>query len=162
MSASASRAVIKGLILLVAGLGFVGLPLVGWAAVRPPETTIAHKQTKDVIITITNAEGRLREKDNSFCVEFEQRATGKPIVVRNVSVAFTLIVGRILERPIRAQITQDQIFRYCGQVNLGKQYYNPASYYAFVSYTDACGKNRRVRLFMSVKRGSSPQRFLAD
>ena len=34
---------------------------------------------------------------------------------------------------------------------MGKQYYEPASYYAFVFYTDAGGKKKRARLFLSVK-----------
>jgi hypothetical protein len=151
MNACAKTTAIALLMLLSGWFVFGGFPLVGWAAVRREKTTIASKRTKDMIIKMTNAEGRLREKDNSFCVEFEQRAPGEPIDVQNVSVNFTQLVGRIQERPIRAQITQDQIYRHCGQVNLGTLYYNPAIFYAFVSYTDNRGKKRKARLFLSVK-----------
>jgi hypothetical protein len=115
------------------------------------ERTIASKRTRNVVITITNADGRLRGGDNEFCVLVQKRETRESLDVQNVSVDFTLLVGRIQEVPIKAQLAQDQPGRYCGHVNLGKQYYVPASYYAFVLYTDAGGKKRKVRLFLSVK-----------
>ena len=119
--------------------------------VGPTETRIASKQTRDVVITITNADGKLRGGDNDLCALFERRETREPVAVQNVSVDFTLLVGRIQEQPIRAPLPQDQSGRYCGHVNLGKQYYVPASYYAFVRYTDIDGKKRKERLFLSVK-----------
>jgi len=119
--------------------------------VRPTERPIASKRTKDVVITIINADGRLRGGDNDFCVLFQRRVTREPLDFQNVGVDFTLLVGRIQEQPIRASLAQDQPGRYCGHVNLGKQYYVPASYYAFVLHTDAGGKKRKERLFLSVK-----------
>jgi hypothetical protein len=104
-----------------------------------------------LLITITSADGRLRGGENSFCAVFQKRGTNEPVDVQNVSVDFTLLVGRIQEKLIRGQFTEDQMGRYCGQVNLGKQYYVPASYYAFVRYTDEAGKKRKARLFLSVK-----------
>jgi hypothetical protein len=72
--------------------------------------------------------------------------------VRNVGVDFTLLVGRIQEEePIRTQLTGDHVGDYCSRVDLDKQYYVPASYYAFVFYTDAAGKQRKERLFLSVR-----------
>ena len=119
--------------------------------VRPNERTIASKRTKDLVITITNLDGKLRGGDNDLCVLFEKRETQEPVNVQNVGIDFTLLVGRIQEEPIRAPLAQDQSGRYCGHVNLGKQYYVPASYYAIVRYTDAGGKKRKERLFLSVK-----------
>lgn len=121
------------------------------AAVRPSKTTITSKRARDVVITITTAEGRLREGQNAFCVLLQNKETREPLDVQNVSVDFTLLVGRIQEEPIRAHLAQDQPGRYCGHVNLGKQYYVPASYYAFVLYTGAGGKTRKERLFLTVE-----------
>lgn len=152
MNACARASVIKILIPLAGWFMFTELPLAVCAAVRRDNNTMASTRTKDMVITIANADGRLRDgKENSFCVVFEQRATGEPMIVGNVRVDFRLLVGRIQEEPIRAYLAQDHAGRYCGQVNLGKQYYNPASYYAFVFYTDVGGKKRKTRLFLSVK-----------
>jgi hypothetical protein len=155
MSVYTRTEVVKGLIVLAAWLVFTVSPRAEQAAVRRVEMTIASKRTKDLVVTITNADGRLRGGENSFCVVFNQRAEGKLAVVRNVRANFILLVGRIREEPIKGRLTQDRANRYCGQVNLGKQYYEPASYYAFVFYTDASGKKRKTRLFVTVKRASS-------
>jgi len=113
------------------------------------EMTIASKRTRDLIITITSADGRLKDGENSFCVVFQKRGTEELVDVRNVSVEFTLLVGRIQEQPIKGRLTEHQTGRYCGQVNLGRRYYAPATHYAFVRYTDGAGKKRKQRLFVS-------------
>jgi hypothetical protein len=115
------------------------------------ETTLASKRTKDLVIAITSSEGRLKGGENNFCVLFQKTATDEPVDVRNVRVDFTLLVGRIQEEPIKTQLTEDRVGRYCGHVNLGKQYYTPASYYAFVFYTDAAGRKKKERLLLSVR-----------
>ena len=117
-------------------------------AVRPTEISITSKRAREVVITITNADGKLREGDNAFCVLLQNKETRKPLDVQNVSVDFTLLVGRIPEEPIRAHLAQDQPSRYCGHVNLGKQHYVPASYCAFVLYTDAGGKKKEGTPFL--------------
>jgi hypothetical protein len=119
-------------------------------AVRPTET-VASKRTRDLIITITNADGRLRGGDNEFCLLFQKRESREAAEVQDVSIDFALLVGRIQREPIRARLTQEQQGRYCGRVDLGKQYYVPASYYAFLLYTDVDGKKRKERFFLTVK-----------
>ena len=109
------------------------------------------QRTKDLTITITSPDGRLRGGENSICVVFQKRETKEPVNVQNVSVEFTLLVGRIEEEPIRAQLTEDRVGRYCGHANLGQQYRVPASYYAFVFYTNAAAKKRKDRLFFSIR-----------
>jgi hypothetical protein len=89
--------------------------------------------------------------ENKFCALFQGVASSQPVEVQNVSVDFTLLVGRIHEVPIKAKLDRERVGHFCGQVNLGKQFYVPASYYALVSYTDANGKNRKKRLFLSVR-----------
>ena len=118
---------------------------------RPTETTIASKRVRDLVITITNPAGRLREGDNDLCILFVGRKTREPVDVQNVSVDFILLVGRIQEEPIKAPLTRDQIGQHCGHVNLRKQHYIPASFYAFVRYTDVNSKKRKERFFLSVK-----------
>ena len=139
---------------LIASLAFAFVLLTrraGATTVPPSEMTVTSKQAKDLVIRITSVDGRLKGGENRFCVVFQKRGTQEPFDVRNVSIDFALLVGRIQESPIRAQLVEDQMGRYCGQVNLGKQYYIPASYYAFVHYTDGIGKKRKQRLFLSVR-----------
>ena len=91
-------------------------------------------------IILTNDSGKLVANDNSLCVLFQSVGKTTSAEVRNVSVDFRLLVGRIQERTITAELAQDGVGRYCGHVNLGRQFYTPSSYYAFVRYTDATGK----------------------
>ena len=144
----------KGLItilVMLAGTLVHGQLLLARPTTAPPtEVKVASRRTKDLVITITSADGRLKGGENSFCVAFQKRGTEAPVYVQNVGVDFTLLVGRIQEKSISSQLTEDQMGHYCGQVNLGKQYYVPASYYAFVRYTDGAGKRRKQRLFLSV------------
>lgn len=120
-------------------------------ATRATETTLSSKRTKDLVIAITSSQGGLKSGENSFCVLFQKTGTDEPVDVRNVRVDFTLLVGRIQEEPIKTELTGDRLGRYCGHVNLGKQYYVPASYYVFVFYTDAAGGKKKERLFLSVR-----------
>lgn len=121
-------------------------------ATRATETTLASKRTKDLVIAITSSQGGLKGGENSFCVLFQKTGTDEPVEMRNVRVDFTLLVGRIQEGPIKTQLSSgDSVGRYCGHVNLGKQYYVPASYSVFVYYTDAAGRKRKERLFLSVR-----------
>jgi hypothetical protein len=66
-------------------------------------------------------------------------------------VDFRLLVGRIEEQPMTAHLSQNGEDRYCGDINLGPQYYRPASYYVFVRYIEATGKKNRTRLSLSVR-----------
>jgi hypothetical protein len=116
-----------------------------------PEAVITSKRARDILISITNADGKLRGGYNDFCILFEDKATREPVNVRDVSVAFSLLVGRIEEEPIKASLAPRRAGRYCGHVNLGNEYYVPASYYVFVRYTDAGQQKRKQRLFLSVK-----------
>ena len=134
------------IIALVVAESFPSVP-----ATRATETTLASKRTKDLVIVITSSEGSLKGGENSFCVQFQKTGTDEPVDVRNVRVDFTLLVGRIQEDPIKSELTGDRVGRFCGHVNLGKQYYVPASYYAFVFYTDAAGRKKKERLFLSVR-----------
>lgn len=114
------------------------------------EKTVTSKRTRDLVVTIMSADGRLVAGQNSLCVRFQKRATQEPVAVSNVSVDFTLLVGRIEEQPISGALVRVENGQYCGTVNLGKQYYDPSNYYVFVRYTDAAGKRRKQRLFVSI------------
>lgn len=104
-----------------------------------------------MVIAVTNANGRLSGGDNEFCVVFQKREMREPVDVLNVAADFALLVGKIQEEPIKAQLVRERPGRYCGHINLGKQYYVPASYYVFVNYTDTGGQKRKERLFLAVK-----------
>lgn len=127
------------------------LLLAGSAAPPPPEKTVASKRTKELIITIINADGRLKSGENRFCAVFQRAETKEFLDLQSVSVEFTLLVGRIQEKPIRTQLVRDRMGHFCGDVNLGKQYYVPATYHVFVLSTDADGKKRKERLSLSIR-----------
>lgn len=111
----------------------------------------ASKLANDVVIVLMNEQGKLTAGDNDLCVVFRKVETGKPADVQNVSIDFSQLVGRIQETPIKAQVMQDDAGYYRGSINLGRQYYSPASYYAIVRYIDLAGKKRRVRFHLTVK-----------
>lgn len=112
---------------------------------------VATKRAKDVVIVLMNEHGTFTEGDNRFCIEFMKAEQSGPVEVRSVTMDFSQLVGRIQERPIMAQITQGSVGRYLGRVNLGRQYYNPAAYYAILHYLDLAGEKRKVRFLLSVK-----------
>lgn len=151
MVACAKAGLIAILMILAGTFVLPNLHLAASASVPQGGNAVASKRTKNLAITITGPDGRLKGGENSFCVVFQNGETEEPVNVQNVSVEFTLLVGRIQEEHIRALVTEDRVGRYCGTVNLGKQYYVPASYYAFVLYTDAAGKKRKNRLFLTVR-----------
>jgi hypothetical protein len=150
-TARAGKGLIALLLMMAGPFVLVESLLARQNAVPAAEMRIASKRTKDLITTITSADGRLTGGENSFCVAFQKRETEEPVDVQNVSVEFALLVGRIEEKPMRAQLTRDRVGRNCGHANLGKQYYDPASYYAFVLYADAAGKKSKDRLFLSIR-----------
>ena len=116
-----------------------------------PNKTIASKRTGSVVIALTNDAGRLKPGENHFCVLFQSGSPTRASDVGEVSVDFRLLVGRIEEKPVTAHLSQNGVDRYCGDINLGPQYYRPASYYAFVRYVGATGKKKSTRLFLTVR-----------
>jgi hypothetical protein len=115
------------------------------------EKTIASMTKGNLIIALTNETGKLMAGANHFCVLFQRRGSSPTIDIQEVSVAFTLLVGRIHEARITTLLDQNGPDRYCGQIDLGPQYYRPASYYAVVRYVEAAGKKKSARLSLTVK-----------
>jgi len=139
------------LIMLVGTFAFAPSIRAGQGTVPPTGMKVASKRTNDLVLTITSVDGSLKGGENSFCAVFQKKGTEEPVYVKNVSVDFTWLVGRNQGKLIRSRLTEDQAGRYCGQVNLVKQNYIPASYYAFVHYMDESGKKKKQRFFLSVK-----------
>jgi hypothetical protein len=123
----------------------------GPLSVSPPGKLIATKKTKHVVTTLVNDAGKLKGGVNDFCVLFRDPETNSALDFQNVSADFRQLVGRIEEVPITVPLSKEEAGRYCGRVNLGRQYYSPSSYYAFVHYVTAIGKRKSSRLFVSVK-----------
>jgi hypothetical protein len=119
--------------------------------VNIPEKTIASKQVGNIVIALTNETGQLTSGENHFCVLFQNAVPAQTIDVQDVIVDFRLLVGRIQEMPRTAHLSQSGAGRFCGPINLGPQYYSPASYYAFVRYVESTGKKKSVRLSLTVK-----------
>ena len=113
--------------------------------------TIASKRARDVIVLLVNEHGKFTGGDNRYCIEFTNAKEGGPVEVRDVRMDFSQLVGRMQERPVIAQITQDSVGRYLGSVNLGRQYYNPAAYYTVLRYVDFNGKKKKERFLLWVK-----------
>jgi hypothetical protein len=123
------------------------------------EMKAASARNHGLTISIVNDSGRFVAGNNAFCVVFTSTANAEPVLVKDVDVEFAQQVGRIQEKPMRAQIARGDTGRFCGKVDLGTQYYQPAFYYVFIHYTDANGKRRNCRLSLSVKARESQQRF---
>ena len=101
-------------------------------------------------ISLMSKSGKLAEK-GEYCVLFSRTNGGKPTQVQSVFVEVAQQVGKITERPERSSLSLDNLGRYCGEINLGKQYYRPAFYYVEVYYTDRLGKRRKCRFFLTLK-----------
>lgn len=151
VNAATRKALITILIVVAAALFIPELLLGEPGSALPTETTVAFQRTKDLIISITNSDGRLKGGENSFCVVFQNRGTLRPLDVLDASIEFTFLSGRIYGKPIKGKVTKVETGRYCGQVSLGNQYHRPASYYALVCYRIGAGKARKQRLFLSVR-----------
>ena len=113
--------------------------------------SIATKRVKDMEIWLVNEPGKFAAGNNAFCIEFRTSDAAGAVDVRSVKVDFSLLVGRIHEEPISALIARETVGIYSGSVNLGRQYYNPALYYAVVHYLDLAGKKRNTRFHLAVK-----------
>lgn len=128
---------------------------VAFAAASTPEDahekTVTSTRKGSLVIALTNDTGKLTPGENHFCVLFQSVSPSTAIDIQEVSVDFTLLVGRIEEAPLTAHLSANGVFRFCGRIDLGRQYYHPASYYAFVRYVEATGKKTNVRLFFAVK-----------
>jgi hypothetical protein len=151
VNAISRKSLIAILNMLAVGLFFPALLFAAPDSDPSTEMTVTSKRTKDLIISITSSDGRLKGGENTFCVVFEKRGTVQPVDVLNVSVEFSLLGGRIYGTPIKGKVTEVQTGRYCGEVNLRNQYDSPASYYALVYYTIGAGKKRKQRLFLNVR-----------
>lgn len=115
------------------------------------EKPIAAKHTKELDVVLVNNSGELTAGDNPICVLFTAAGTDRPVNVQDVSMRFTLRVGRNSRGPIPAQLRRLDAGRYCGSVNLGRQYYDPANYYVEMRFTYATQKTRKISFWTSVK-----------
>lgn len=93
------------------------------------ERTIASTRARHLLVTLTNESGKFTADANRFCVLFQSRSASTAIDIHEVSVDFRLLVGRIQERPLTAYLSPNGSERFCGDINLGRQYYRPANYY---------------------------------
>jgi hypothetical protein len=128
-----------------------GIILAATQNLHASEMKVASARSHELTVSIVNNSGRFVAGGNAFCVVFTSTANAEPFSVKDVAVEFAQQVGRIQERPARAQIAAGDTGRFCGKVDLGTQYYQPAFYYVFIHYTDVDGKRRKSRLSLSVR-----------
>ena len=75
MNATTRKSLITILNLLAAVLFIPELLLAGPDSPSPTEMTVASKRTKDLFISITSSDGKLKGGESSFCVVFQRRGT---------------------------------------------------------------------------------------
>jgi hypothetical protein len=114
------------------------------------QTIVASKRDHHFYVSLLSKSGKSAGKDE-YCVVFSRTTGGEPTEVRDVLVDFAQQVGRIRESPQEFPFSPDGRGRYCGSVDLGKQYYRPASYYVMVHYTDNSRKRRTCRFFLTIQ-----------
>jgi len=112
------------------------------------QTTIAAKRNHDLYISLMSESGKLVEK-GGYCALFSKTNGARPAQVENVIIEFAQQVGKVRERASKVPLLPDGHGRYCGEVDLGKQYYDPASYWVGIGYTDSSQKRRRCRFFLA-------------
>jgi len=122
----------------------------GLVLAQAPGKPINSQRTNGMTVVVSNESGKFTGGENAVCAIFQDLETGGPVDVQNVSLKFTLRVGRIPGGTIAAQLNRDGQGRYCGHVNLGRQYYNPAKYYVDMHYTDITGKKRNLSFWVTV------------
>jgi hypothetical protein len=115
------------------------------------QTTIAVKRSHDFYISLTSNAGKLVAGKNEYCALFSRTRGGELTPVEDVVIEFAQQVGRITERPTKFHLSVDNLGRYCGEVGLGKQYYQPAYYHVTVHYADSSRKKIICRFFLTVK-----------
>src|SRR5260370_19334034 len=98
------------------------------------QTIIASKRNHGLYISLMSKSGELVEKAE-YCALFSRTNGGEPTHVEGVFVEFAQQVGRIRESATKVTLSLDSWGRYCGKVDLGKQYYHPSLYYVEVHYT---------------------------
>jgi hypothetical protein len=109
---------------------------------------IVSKRAKNIEITLTSPNGKLKAGQNDMCVIFRDTETGSSPVVQVTAVEFRQAVGKVQEAPIDATITRVEAGLFCGNVNLGTQYYFPSNYYVLVHHVDAVGRRKKTRFFV--------------
>ena len=78
------------------------------------EMKAASAHNHELTISIVNDSGRFFVGNNTFCVVFTSAANAEPVLVKDVGIEFAQQVGRIQERPTRAQITEGDTGHFCG------------------------------------------------
>lgn len=112
---------------------------------------ITRKKTKWAVVILSNDSGRLNAGKNKLCLFFRERHDGSPIEIVDLTLDFRLLVGKLEEQPVRANLTMEQAGQYCGTIDLGQLYYEPSSYYATVHYAEAGGTKRKIAFYVSAR-----------
>jgi hypothetical protein len=114
------------------------------------EKPLATRRQHGLSIAFTTPGGELIAGTNHFCVLIGEDAA-RPVSVGRLSVEFAQQVGKIRQAPIRGTMNEQTEGRYCGKINLGRQYYRPAFYHVTVEYADSSGKIRKWRFMLTME-----------
>ncbi len=127
------------------------LLLASMPAFSSEEKSLATTRQHGLSIAFTTPGGKLTAGANNFCILIGGRDAARPASVDRLSVEFAQQVGKIRQTPIRGTIAEQTEGRYCGKINLGKQYYWPAFYHVTIEYADSSGKIRRWRFMLTME-----------
>jgi hypothetical protein len=122
-----------------------GVAMSGGSALPQGSKSIASKLTNGMTVMLTSESGGLNEGKNNICVSFQTIEGGQQVDVSDVGIEFTLRIGRNRGSLITALLIQDAAGRYCGSVDLGRQYYSPATYDVVVRYVNASARREKYR-----------------
>jgi hypothetical protein len=128
-----------------------GVAMSGGSALPQGSKPIASKRTNGMTVMLTSESGGLNEGKNNICVSFQTIEGGQPVDASDVGIELTLRIGRNRGSPITAPLFEDAAGRYCGSLDLGRQYYSPATYDVVVRYVDASAKKRKVSFALTLR-----------
>ena len=103
---------------------------------------VQYQESKGLMISLTHDYGPFAIGQNNFCVEFRNDRTGDRVDAGDVQVDFTLTIGRLRIKAIRAvtHLAQAGTGRYCGRVGLVA----PGDWSVRVRYEGPSGEGKMV------------------
>lgn len=115
------------------------------------EKVIESKRAGDLYISLSTNSGTLAAGKNDYCILFTRAGSAEPAQVEEAVVEFAQQVGKIRHATKTSSPLVEKPGQYCGEVDLGKQYYRPAFYYVNVKYRENNKKKRTCRFFVALK-----------
>jgi len=111
---------------------------------------VAAKRSHGLNVSLETRSGNIGAKDE-YCVLFSKTDSGELTQIESVALEIAQQVGKVRESARKIPLSQDGQGRYCQEVDLGKQYDHPASYYFEIHYIDSSKKKRKCQFFLTLE-----------